>query len=410
MEPTRRMLLKGAFAAAAATMTGWSPGCAADGPARHLILVTAFGGWDTTWSFDPKPSVPGIDVGPGDAASFAGIPLWTDPSRPVARRFFDQFADRCAVVNGVSVRSISHVECMRRMLTGTSAHHAPDLGAIAGIELGADRPIPYLVLGDIAYPGTLESTTGRAGPSNQLATLVEPAPGWRPTDGDEAAIRRFTEARIARERAVRGSQGENQARIDAFVAGLDQRDLLLQRAGDLGAPELRMGMASQRALAIRALETGLSSAVSLSAGVTFDSHTDNDAQGRFHETLFGNLEALLTDLDDRPGVDGGRTMLDETLVMVTTEMGRTPMLNAELGKDHWPWASALLFGAGVRGGRVYGATDDTFQGVPVDLETGDPSPAGTILENGHVAAGVLACLGIDPGRWLDDAPLAGLRA
>lgn len=408
MVPTRRQLLQGFVgAAAAAVMPG---GCTSSGAARHLILITAGGGWDTTWSFDPKPYVDGIDVGPGQLASFSGIPLWTDASRPVARRFFQQFADRCAVVNGVSVRSVGHSECWRRVLTGTSTRHAPDLGAIVGAELGADRPVPYLVLGELAYPGTLEATTGRAGPSNQLATLVEARDSWTAGADDELAIRKFVEARLARERAVRGSQGENQARMDDFLSSLRKSDRLLDWEGLLGEPELKMSAASQRELAVRALETGLSSAVALSTGVMFDTHTDNDTQGALHEDLYTTLELLLQDLEDRPGVDGGGTLLDETLVLVCTEMGRSPLMNAEGGKDHWPWASAMLFGGGVEGGRVYGATDDTFQGVPVDLSSGLPSDSGEIMDYGNVAAGILSFLGVDSDRWLPGStPLAALH-
>lgn len=401
MEPTRRELLQGFLgAAAAAALPG---GCAPGGTARHLILITAGGGWDTTWSFDPKPFVDGIDVGPGTLETVGGIPLWTDGSRPVARRFFQEFGSRCAVVNGVSVRSVGHTECMRRMVTGTSQKHAPDLGAIVGVELGVDRPVPYLVLGDIAYPGTLESTSGRAGPSNQLATLIEARSSWTADADDEQAIRKLVEARLARERAVRGAQGENRNRMDEFLFSLRKSDRLSEWEGLLGEPELKMSAASQRDLAVRALETGLSSAVSLSSGVMFDTHTHNDTQGALHEDLFTTLELLLRDLDGRSGVDGGRTLLDETLVMVTTEMGRSPLMNAEGGKDHWPWASAMLFGGGLRGGQVYGATDDGFQGVPVDLGSGLPSDAGEILDHGHVAAGVLSFFGIDSERWLPGA-------
>jgi hypothetical protein len=61
--------------------------------------------------------------------------------------------------------------------------------------------------------------------------------------------------------------------------------------------------------------------------------------------------ALLADLADRG-------LLDETLVVVVGEFGRTPKINATQGRDHWGMAqSALLAGGGVRGGQVYGATD-----------------------------------------------------
>jgi uncharacterized protein (DUF1501 family) len=52
-------------------------------------------------------------------------------------------------------------------------------------------------------------------------------------------------------------------------------------------------------------------------------------------------------------------LLDSTLVLVTGEFGRTPEINVDAGRDHWPNAfSALVAGAGIQGGRVWGATDE----------------------------------------------------
>ena len=63
--------------------------------------------------------------------------------------------------------------------------------------------------------------------------------------------------------------------------------------------------------------------------------------------------ALLEDLD-------ARGMLDETLVLVTSEMGRTPKVNANGGRDHWTYCfGSMLAGAGIKGGAVVGASDDT---------------------------------------------------
>jgi uncharacterized protein (DUF1501 family) len=63
------------------------------------------------------------------------------------------------------------------------------------------------------------------------------------------------------------------------------------------------------------------------------------------------LTALLEDLHDRG-------LLDETLVCAWGEMGRTPKINSNQGRDHWGAApSVLLAGGGIRGGQVYGSTD-----------------------------------------------------
>ena len=51
-------------------------------------------------------------------------------------------------------------------------------------------------------------------------------------------------------------------------------------------------------------------------------------------------------------------MLDETLVVYMTEYGRTPRINKDSGRDHWPQAFSIAFaGAGIQGGQVIGASD-----------------------------------------------------
>ena len=72
---------------------------------------------------------------------------------------------------------------------------------------------------------------------------------------------------------------------------------------------------------------------------------------------------LITDLSKRG-------MLDDTLVMVTTEFGRTPKINSNAGRDHWPQVfSIALAGGGVKGGYIHGTSDPTGS-VPED----DPFP------------------------------------
>src|SRR5262249_5753873 len=68
--------------------------------------------------------------------------------------------------------------------------------------------------------------------------------------------------------------------------------------------------------------------------------------------------ALLTDLASAPGSQGG-TLLDETVVVVLGEFGRTVgPLNAQGGRDHFLRMSVVFAGGGIRGGTVIGATDD----------------------------------------------------
>lgn len=88
--------------------------------------------------------------------------------------------------------------------------------------------------------------------------------------------------------------------------------------------------------------------------------------------------ALMEDLE-------ARGLLDETLVVVTSEMGRTPRINGNSGRDHWTFCyGSLLAGAGIRGGTVYGASDS--QAAYVKDKPVRPA---------DLCATIYRCLGID---------------
>ena len=84
------------------------------------------------------------------------------------------------------------------------------------------------------------------------------------------------------------------------------------------------------------------------------------------------LAALFADLAER-------RLLDDTLVVVMGEFGRTPRINVLAGRDHWPWTqSILLAGAGVSGGTIFGSTDREAA-YPASHPVSPPDLAQTIL-------------------------------
>jgi hypothetical protein len=85
----------------------------------------------------------------------------------------------------------------------------------------------------------------------------------------------------------------------------------------------------------------------------WDTHTNNFGILKDNKLpIFDQVyTALLEDLD-------ARGLLDETLVLVTSEMGRTPKVNGNAGRDHWTYCyGSMLAGGGIRGGTVVGASD-----------------------------------------------------
>jgi uncharacterized protein (DUF1501 family) len=95
--------------------------------------------------------------------------------------------------------------------------------------------------------------------------------------------------------------------------------------------------------------------------------------------------ALVNDLE-------ARGMLDSTLVVMMGEMGRTPRVNAQAGRDHWSMAQCILFaGGGTRPGQIIGATDKQAA-----APTRDPISVADLLHT------VCSLLGIDSHKTYDD--------
>jgi hypothetical protein len=121
-------------------------------------------------------------------------------------------------------------------------------------------------------------------------------------------------------------------------------------------------------------------------GYGWDSHVhSDDVKDRLLPTFDQALSALLIDLDERG-------LLAETLVVAVGEMGRTPLATPRWGRGHWSTLfPAVLAGAGIRGGLVYGGSDrDAAQ--PVDHPVSPERLASTIYH----------ALGIDPHLRLTD--------
>lgn len=379
--------------------------------ARHLILVFANGGWDTTYAFEPKGGTD-FDVPAGALETVGGIPLWTHADRPLTRGFFESYGAQTCVVNGIGVRSISHPECSRRMLTGRPGSGNPDIGAIAGHTLGADRPMGYLMLGNNGYSGSLAASTGRVGQTNQIVALLDELEGYPAMAGDDTPlfipstseadrIRAFVQGGVDRARTAKAAAGYNAARIDDFEISLQRSDDLRAQAEAFGKVGLARSFSQQTEIAAQMLAAGVAWSVNIDPGVSLDTHDTNADQAAQQELLFGGLVDLLTTLAATEGT-GGTSLLDQSVVVVMSEMTRTPKLNADLGKDHWPVASALVIGAGVAGGRVVGGTSDIGDALLLDLESGETTDGGVSLQPANLAAGVLELVGADTATFFPD--------
>jgi hypothetical protein len=296
-------------------------------------------------------------------------------------------SDRLTILRAMSHGEAAHERGTHNMFTGYKPSPAlifPSFGSVVSHEYGPRNDLPPYV----AVPSTANEFAGTGYLSSSYGPFslgADPAnAGFRVqdlnlTNGVDAA--RFQRRRSALD-AVNSyfadkQKSDNIAAMDTFyqrayslISSDKAREAFNIEAEDAAMRD-RYGRnaAGQRLLMARRLvESGVRFVTVTYGG--WDMHNQISAgMRRDMPPLDQALAALIEDLESRG-------LLSKTLVMVSSEFGRTPKINNEAGRDHWPKVfSVMLAGGGVKGGLVYGASDATatepeFDPVsPEDLAT-----------------------------------------
>lgn len=308
-----------------------------------------------------------------------------------------QCADKYAVLRGVSHSLAAHDLGSKYMNTGNRplpSLEFPGYGSVAAKELGGPADLPPFV----AIPNT-QQVPGYLGveyaPFNTTST---------PRAGQPFSVRGIT--------LGRGLTVEDMDRRRNLLRSLDgtfkgfetQSDLIngldkfSQRAYDIiSSPRSRMAFdlskespsitglfndkppAQSCLLAARLVESGVRF-VGMTIG-GWDTHVQNfqNLKTRLLPDLDSALAGLFMALDQKG-------ILGTTAVFITGEFGRTPKINVNAGRDHYPRAMFVLMGGGgIKGGQVVGASDDKAMGPA----------SGSGIAPDDIAATFYHCLGID---------------
>jgi len=412
MDWTRRNLMTSAGALGGlglfGVQAGWarpmSPG------ARRFLFIYCFGGADQTTVYMPTMDHTSIPDEPGATAASVGDLRYVDhEERPSVRDFMETYGDQTAFLHGIEVRSISHERCQQLVLTGTADAQADDWPTLLAGHAGVEVPMPGLVHSGPAFSSRYSQSVIRLGETGQLNQLIDGTalsershPPVVPPPADVSAL---VDAHLARRATDLSTGGGGIERFSSnYLEALERLDSLKSLSGEVDLsvdPEMDMTMQVQPLL--DCLELGLTrTAVIEFKGVNqegFDTHAENSRQSGHFEYLFSSLQQVVGELETRPGTAGG-SLLDETVVVVFSEMGRHPLLNVDQGKDHWTVTSAMLIGSGVAGGRSYGSYGENFTGAPIVPSTGEVHDSGVNMVASHLGATLLALGDVDPGTFL----------
>ena len=399
------------------------------GKAKTCIVLYCWGGMSHHETWDPKPNAPAEYRGEFQpiATAVPGIRIGEHMPR-LARH-----TDKLAIIRSIHHRSSAHGKGMYWNWTGHAPMAAdqavnqppsrqdwPSLGAIVGkfrrapVGFPAAVQLPYPMvdnntlqagenagfLGQAFDPIIVRPDRGRAwgGVSRDLGAMVL----QRAEGVDSARLgqrQSLTEQLNQPRRALPGTrtfEHFRQMAADILVNPTVQSAFNLDQEPANVRDRYGDHLCGQSVLLARRLTGAGVPIVSVicaagdlngSSGDHWDTHGNNF--NRLKRDLLPPYDravsALLADLYDR-----GR--LDETLVVLITEFGRTPRINGGAGRDHYPSCySVALAGGGIRGGQVHGASD-RMGALPADQQCGPNDLHATIFH----------ALGIDLDTHLED--------
>jgi len=412
----RRNFLATALASTAGLLTvPWAMRRAladASGSDTRFIFIVNRGGWDPLQTLAPVFEGSAITPPPGTTrAVVGGIPFSDAATRPAVRAFFEQWSSRTLLVHGLSVRSVAHDVCERTMLTGAATGEVTDHATRLAVGLPA-AALPHLVVSGPVFPGPYSAVATRLGQTGQLAGLIDGSALARsdqpvmplPTPAGDLVDRlldRRTRAFVDAGPASRVDWETANARANTLVDL--RRDLRLVTDGSFE---------SQISLSVDVLAKGLSRCVTITPPLAWDTHVDSDnQQNALWQVFFVGLQALVAALAARSAPEGdGKSLLDKTIVVALSEMARTPGLNADAGRDHWPWTSAMLIGGGLSGGRALGGYDSGYRGLGIDPADGTVAATLPAPTPADLGATLLSLAGLDPALMgPGTAPIGGVR-
>ena len=339
-----------------------------------------------------------------------GIPFVDSSERPSVRRFFSEWADQTAILNGLEVQSITHERCQELILTSSSGDDWP---SILGAHAAAPLLMPHVILDGLAFTNRYTNQVVRIGDNDQLPDLLSgealslnDTAILHPSPAAESLEDAFVRERLAR---LEGNPVVNEAVRAEYAWVTEQHRELLElsdvldlRTTDLGCER---DLVSDANTAFNCFELGISRCAMIRykgwCSEGWDTHQNLELQSTNFDDLFSYLDGIMSALSDRDA------LAKRVTVVVFSEMGRAPQLNSWGGKDHWTFTSTMLIGAGIVGGQSIGALDDSGIGLAIDLDSGALSTSGEALSPAHLGATLLTLGGLNAEEHTGDVPPIG---
>jgi hypothetical protein len=336
------------------------------------MVFNAAGGWDTTYLMDPK-GVAGInrlyeegDILTKGQHKFA--PTDKHKSGGMSNEeFFDEFGSELLTLNGLDYSVNNHAPGARYMATGKLDSLAyPTFAALVAACKGPACPLSFLTFGNYSATGNIVamSRVPYVQSLRQIANADSVEGNPRTPYHDDFALARIEQA-LGDQREARAAQPllPRAERAENMLYAAQVNSKAMQRITPyIPASMPKERLAQQAEIALASFKAGVCVSANLSIG-QFDSHANNDTdQMKLIPELLAGIAYVLRRAE-------ALKIREQLVVVVQSEMGRTPTYNQGNGKDHWSVGSVMFLGPGIKGDRVIGATDEKQLHVPLDPQT-----------------------------------------
>lgn len=346
-------------------------------PGPYYVVLNASGGWDTTYLMDPK----GINeinrlYKDGDILTHGAhkyAPTAKHAQGGMSNEdFYAQFGDELLVLNGLDYSVNNHSPGARYMATGKLDSLAyPTFAALVAACQGPTCPLAFLTFGNYSATGNLVAMSRIPYiPSLQRIANADAIEGnARAPFHDRFALDRIEQALAHQNAAEQNAAGGKSARLpraeraENMLYAAQVNSKALERVTPYIPKESPKERLSQQAeIALASFKAGVCVSANLSIG-QFDSHANNDPdQMKLIPEFLAGIAYLLKRAEDIK-------IREQLVVILQSEMGRTPTYNNGNGKDHWSIGSIMFLGHGIQGNRVIGATDEKQFQVTIDPAT-----------------------------------------
>jgi len=382
----------------------------ADGyPGPYYLVFNASGGWDTTYLMDPK-GVEGVnrlyqrdDILTHGEHRFAPTAMHIQNGMS-NEDFFTKYGPELRVLNGLDLSVNNHTPCARYMATGKLDSLAyPTFPALVAACHGAEAPLAFLTFGNYSATGNLVPMSRV--PYLQSLNLLAKADS---VEGNERApyhdsfvtdrIEKTLEAQF--DARISGARLPRVERSQSMLYSAQVNSKALQRVVPFIPKESSKERLSQQAdITLAAFKAGVCVSANLSIG-QFDSHNNNDPdQMKLIPEFLAGIDYLLRKAEDLQ-------IREKIVVIIQSEMGRTPEYNKGNGKDHWSIGSIMFLGPGITGNRVMGKTDDQQQLIPVNPVTmSTDADAGVRVRPEHIHTALRELAGVQEHAFARQFPL-----